>query len=132
MIHELEEFTKVNIFVGQNARCVKGLCSTFAHSREYTLTDMTFGNGVYYRCVDSEIRGILAHVVHGYSVLLHVNSMDVIKALPDIVRELNLQDDFRLTRIGNSAKTSTKGEPIAMNYTLEELEVSIDMGLEMR
>ena len=132
MIHGLEEFTKVNVFVGRDMYCIDKLRTQFDRQADDPRTYMGFGDGMHHTYVDTELRIALNCATDGHDVFLYVNSMDVIKAIPDIVRELNLHDDFRLTRIGTSAKTSTKGEPIAINYTLEELEASIEMGLEMR
>ena len=132
MIHELEPFTKVNIFVGRDMYGIDKLRTQFDRQADDPRTYMGFGDGMHHTYVDTELRIALNCAVNGHDVFLHVDSMDVIKALPNIVRELNLQDNFRLTRIGTSEKTSTKGEPIAINYTLEILEASIDMGWEIR
>ena len=132
MIHELEPFTKVNVFVGKDVPMIRKICEKFVEHSHECVTTMGFGDGAHHTYVKQHIRYALREIELGFDVFWYVNSIDVIKALPDIVRELNLQDDFRLTRIGTSAKTSTKGEPIAINYTLEELEASIGMGLEMR
>lgn len=132
MIHGLEEFTQVNVFVGKDVSMIRKICKKFVEHSHGCVTTMGFGDGAHHTYVKQHIRNALNEIKLGFDVFWHVNSMDVIKALPDIVRELNLQDDFRLTRIGTSAKTSTKGEPIAINYTLEELEASIEMELEMR
>ena len=118
MIHELEPFTKVNVFVGRDVYCIDRLRTQFDRQADDPRTYMGFGDGMHHTSVYTELRIALNCAANGHDVFMYVNSMDVIKALPDIVRELNLQDDFRLTRIGKSAKTSTKGEPIAINYTL--------------
>jgi len=129
---EFEPFKKINIFVGEDLGSIDELFIQL-EKKDLFITDMHLGSNWYYKKIECVMSKFLEDVIASdLTMFAYVNSLEIIGAFPKIIKQLKLEDDFQLIRIGKDTRKSTRGDPIATYISCEALATMLEMGLEVR
>lgn len=124
---------QINIFVGKENEIIKNLFDRIKKDIPNSFISMDLGNNIHYSEIYDRIYTIIKTLTKcNENLFVYTQSLEMIKHLPDIVYELGIMDDFKLTRIDRSKHKSNKDGLIIIDYNTEELKATIEMGFEMR
>jgi len=120
-------FKAINIFVGRYFNQTSELLDHI-HTNELGETYTFLGSEWYYVDVAEKLREVFVDV----PTFAHVNSIDVINKIPQVVKELGMKDDFQLIRIGTSARASNRGDTVLTYLSWSIVDTMVKMHWEMR